>query len=210
MVKRCVRIYIEGGGRGRANDSDFRQGWKTFLKELHQLAMANGFNSLEVVRGLGRARTFDSFKNYKKKYPNDLCVLLVDAEMSVPDGSRVWDIVRRRKGDEWLCPAWATESHLYLMVPFVETWLVTDPDALLKFFQQGFKPEVLPKTDLENQPIKTIEDALKQATRYTLKRSYRHGQAHEIIGMVDPKKVKTLHHGQRLFTTLGELIKRPI
>jgi len=31
MVKRHVRVYIEGGAEGKTADSDFRRGWKKFL-----------------------------------------------------------------------------------------------------------------------------------------------------------------------------------
>ena len=42
MVKRHVRVYVEGGAEGKTADSDFRRGWKKFLDELHELARANG------------------------------------------------------------------------------------------------------------------------------------------------------------------------
>jgi len=80
MVKRCVRIYVEGGAQGKTADNDFRRGWRKFLNELHELARANGYHALEIVRGKGRANTFSLFINYKRKYPSDLCVLLVDAK----------------------------------------------------------------------------------------------------------------------------------
>lgn len=206
-MNRHVRVYIEGGAEGSAADSDFRRGWKKFLNELHELARANGYHSLEVVRGKGRGNTFNRFKNYPKEHPDDLCVLLADAETAVPQGTRVWDVVAHRVGDKWQRPSWATESHLYLMVHFVETWLITDQDALQMFFKQGFSQWHIPTTNLETQSKADIELALKMATQHSLKGPYRHGQAHEIIESVSPDKVKTLRHGQRLFNSLGSLIK---
>ncbi|PLS80651.1 MAG: hypothetical protein CYG59_07375 [Chloroflexi bacterium] len=203
MVKRFVRVYIEGGAKGKTNDSDFRRGWKKFLKELHDLAREHGYDALEVVRGMGRARTFESFVNCRKSHPNDLCVLLVDAEMAVRQGERVWNIVARRPQDNWQRPCWATERHLYLMVPFVETWLLTDIDALSRFFKRGFNPKGLPATDLENRTKDEINRALAAATNG----AYRHGQAHAIIEIVRPERVKRLTHGGRLFDDLGSLIK---
>jgi hypothetical protein len=93
------------------------------------------------------------------------------------------------------------------MVYFVETWLLTDQDALQKFFKQSFKQGLLPTTNLEARSKDEIEQALKKATQGSSKGSYRHGQAHEIIGTVRPDRVKTLIHGQRLFDDLGRLIK---
>lgn len=206
MVKRHVRIYIEGGAEGRTADSDFRRGWKKFLNELHHLARNNGYHSLEVVRGKGRGNAFNRFKMHKKEHSNDLCVLLADAETAVPEGVSVWDVVARREGDKWQRPSWATEKHLYLMVHFVETWILTDPDALDTFFKRGFKGTPLPTTNLEDRPKGEIEQALKKATQDSQKGAYKHGQAHEIIGIVRPERVQTLRHGKRLFNTLGSLI----
>jgi hypothetical protein len=207
VVKRVVRIYIEGGAVGRGADSDFRRGWKTFLKELHDTARAQDYHSLEIVRGGSRAEAFRRFKRHKTEHPNDLCVLLVDSETAVPEGARVWDSVARREGDDWQRPSWATERHLYLMVQFVETWLTSDPEALRAFFKRGFKPERLPTSDLEGRSKGDIEEALKSATQDSRKGPYRHGQAHEIIELVRPDRVKALKHGQRLFSSLGSPIK---
>lgn len=177
-MKRNVRVYIEGGAEGKAADSDFRRGWKKFLNGLHEVAISNGYHSLEVVRGKGRANTFHGFTKHKATWPNDLCVLLADAEMAVPEDARVWDIVRQREGNKWQRPSWATDRHLYLMVHFVETWLLADQDALRQFFKQGFKPSVLPTTNLEARSKEEVEKVLKKATQDSQKGPYRHGQAH--------------------------------
>jgi Domain of unknown function (DUF4276) len=203
MVKSSVRVYIEGGSVGKVADSDFRRGWKKFLHPLHDLARANGYHSLEVVRGKGRGNAFRRFTKCKLEHPNDLCVLLVDSETAVRKGTRAWDVVAQREGDKWPRPNWATEQHLYLMVHFVETWLLTDPEALRIFFRKNVNLAALPATDLESRSKKEIDRALEKAT----KGAYQHGQAHAIIEYVQPHKVTTLTHGQRLFDSLGSLIK---
>lgn len=76
MVKKRVWVYIEGGAEGKTADSDFRRGWKKFLMELHELARANGYFSLEIVRGKGRGNAYRKFIKHKAAHPNDLCVLL--------------------------------------------------------------------------------------------------------------------------------------
>lgn len=206
-MSRCVRVYIEGGSTGRTADSNFRRGWKKFLMELHNLARENGFRSLEVVRGQGRNNTFEQFKNYRTMHPDDLCVLLVDSETSVNNDADVWSIVANRPGDNWTKPSWATEEHLYFMVPFVEAWLVTDEDALSSYFKRNFKAEKIIMHDVESKSKKFIENALKSATRGTPKGEYTHGMSHEIIEITKSEKVKTLYHGKRLFDKLTELIK---
>lgn len=207
-MRKHVRVYIEGGAEGKIADSDFRRGWKKFLNELHETARANGYHSLEVVRGRGRDNTFRHFKSYKQAYPNDLCILLVDSEVGVPEGTNVWDIVAQREGDRWQRPNWATDEHLYLMVAFVETWLLTDPEALQTFFKKDFAVNALPSNNLEARSKSEIERALKQATRNCSKGAYKHGQAHKIIELVRPERVKKLHHGLRLFNGLSDLIKK--
>jgi|SRR5882672_709202 len=207
MVKKHIRIYIEGGAEGKTANSDFRRSWGKFLSELRELARDNGYHSLEIVRGKGRADTFRRFTKREAKCPNDLCVLLVDAETKVPDAARVWDVVAQRPEDKWQRPSWATERHLYLMVHFVETWILTDQNALQRFYKRGFNQKSLPTTNLETRSKDEIMHALKKATEGSSKGPYKHGQAHEIIEIIDPDRVKTLKHGQRLFDSLGSLIK---
>jgi hypothetical protein len=200
-------LYIEGGAEGRASDSDFRRGWKIFLNELHQLARQMNFDSLEVVRGKGRANAYNMFKSSKTTHPYDLCVLLVDSEMEVAPGRHVWEVVAQRQGDHWKRPQWAHSDHLFLMVQMVETWLLTDHDALRSFFKErGFETRHLPTTDLENRSKDDINEALRKATKSTGKGPYRHGQAHEILEYVRPDRVKTLTHAKRLFDTMERMI----
>ena len=205
-MKKHVRVYIEGGAEGKTADTDFRRGWRRFLNKLHELARQSGYQSLEVVRGKGRGDAFRRFRKYQRQYPNDLGVLLVDAETVVPAEAKVWDIVAHREGDCWQRPGWAKEEHLYLMVAFVETWLLTDQEALAAFFKRGFNHKPLPKTELENRSKDDVERALKQATKDCRNGPYRHGQAHEVIELVCPEKVQTLSHGNRLFEELSNLI----
>jgi len=208
MVKSRVRIYIEGGSVGRSADNDFRRGWKKFLDELHQLAMANGFQSLEVVRGKSRRNAFERFAKHHQEYPDDLCFLLVDSEGPVRSKQQVWDVVARREGDQWAKPRWASEDDLFLIVQFVETWLVTDPDALRAFFGPDIDISKLPIDNLEARSKGDIDRALRDATMGCRKGPYRHGHAHAVLELVRPPRVKNLYHGNRLFAKVGERIEQ--
>ncbi|HMG76072.1 MAG TPA: DUF4276 family protein [Pyrinomonadaceae bacterium] len=191
MVKRFVRVYIEGGAEGKSEGNTFRESWKKFLNELHELARQHGYHGLKPVRGKGRAETFRLFAAHQSVHPEDLCALLVDSETKAPEGSSVWNIVANRTSDNWQRPVWAEERHLYLMVHFVETWLLTDQNALQQFFKNGFTTTPLPTTNLETRSKAEVLAALKKATQNTPKGAYRHGQANEIIKIVSPEKVKT-------------------
>lgn len=192
MVRKHVRVYIEGGAEGKTADNDFRRGWKKFLRELHELARENGYQSLEPVRGKGRGNAFKKFKDHRMKYPNDLCVLLVDSETHVPDDALVWNVVAQREGDKWVRPEWACEAHLYLMVEMAETWLLTDQEALQNFFdtryEKNFKVRDLPATNLEGRSKSEIDAVLEKATQKCKKGSYQHGQAHEISSSSDQRR----------------------
>lgn len=206
-MKRVVSVFVEGGREGRTEDSNFRRGWSTFLSELRSVAQANGYHTLGIVRGRGRQQTFDRFKNHKRRFPDNLCILLVDSETLAPPNIPVWEIVRNRTGDGWKRPSWATERHLYLMAHFVETWLLTDQDALRQFFKRDFDATGLPTTNLETRSKRDVEDALQRATKKCQRGQYQHGDAHEIIEVVRPERVKSLHHGKRLFEKMDELIR---
>ena len=93
------------------------------------------------------------------------------------------------------------------MTHFVETWLLTDHDALVRFFKRGFAAKYLPTTELEERSKDDVEKALKKATKDCQRGCYRHGQAHEVIEKVAPEKVKTLFHGSRLFEEMDKLIR---
>lgn len=207
MVKRWVRIYIEGGAEGKIANDEFRQNWKKFLNEIHETARNPGnYQKLDIIRCKGRANAFRRFRKARNEFPNDLCVLLVDSEtLFLPLNKPVWDVVKQRQEDNWDRPQWATEKHLYLMVPFLETWLLTDQKALSQFFKRGFELKDLPTSNLESRSKDEIDAALKKATRNS-KVKYRHGLGNRIIGEVNPDNVKTLYHGKRLFDCLSELI----
>lgn len=206
-MKGYVRVYIEGGAAGRGADALFRRGWRLFLKELDQLARDNGYQKLEVVRGLGRADAYKGFKRYSAKFPRDLPVLLVDSETPVPAGTQAWDFVARNTADRWERPSWATERHLYFMAHSVETWLLTDPDALAQFYKRDFNPSVLPSTNLEGRSKRDIFEALKKATQKSKSGPYEHSHAFHILETLRPDRVKTLFHGNRLFEDLAKLIE---
>jgi hypothetical protein len=203
---RHVRLYVEGGAVGRDADADFRRGWKAFLREIHALARENGYQSLEIVRGGGRADTFRRFLRHQEEFPEDLCALVVDSECRVADGAGPWAVVREREGDGWRKPDWGRSEHLFLMVQMLETWLVTDPQAFTRVFKRGFDASRLPPLQgLESRSKDFINRAIDAATR-DCGRRYTHGQSHLVLEFVDPARVRLLTHGARLFDKLAERI----
>lgn len=112
-----VKLYIEGGGKGEEQTTEFRQGWQAFFREC-------GLRRLPaVVRGESRERTWDRFQTAVKQAKNgELPVLLVDSESAVVPGDSVWQHLA--KEDRWQQPEGVGEEQAFLMVRYMETWLV--------------------------------------------------------------------------------------
>jgi hypothetical protein len=154
-----------------------------------------------------RKEAFNDFTKALKSNPDALCILLVDSEGPVRPGASAWDHVRERKGDQWLRPDGVTDEQLQLMVQTMEAWLVADPEALEAYYGQGFRKNALPRQPNVEQIAKTdLYDALDRATRDS-KTKGKYGKSHgfELIGKVDPQKVRGMSlHAARFFDTLAD------
>jgi Domain of unknown function (DUF4276) len=134
-------------------------------------------------------------------------VLLVDSEGPVNHGPK--EHLKSRDG--WNLPDISGE-HYHLMVQMMVAWMVADPDALSKFYGQGFNANALPRNPNVEQIGKAdLESALKEATRRTAKGEYHkihHGP--KILSQLDVAKVRrAATHCNRLFMTLLDRINRP-
>ena len=149
----------------------------------------------------------EAFKRFRKAIEDgydDVVVLLVDAETPMTGSPR--DHLQNR--DRWEL-GFADDDAVHLMVQTMETWLVADPDALGRYYGQGFSAGALPRrTNLEEEPKASVEDSLDRATAGTQKGCYhkiRH--ASDLLQRIDPETVKTrCRHCERLFIELGRLI----
>lgn len=195
-----VKIYIEGGGEGKDLDIRFREAWTKFFK-----AAGLAGRMPRPVRGKGRAHTFDLFSTaVQNSRFGEMPLLLVDGEAPVATGHDVWQHLKTR--DNWDKPGSATEDHAYLMVQVMETWLITDPDALRTYFGSQFKPEKIPAwPDLEAQPKEVIFDALDKATAECGNKRYAKGKiSFELLGAVNPQRVSgKCPHAKRLLEFLS-------
>jgi CRISPR/Cas system CSM-associated protein Csm2 small subunit len=95
------------------------------------------------------------------------------------------------------------------MAQCMESWLVADPEALAKYYDQGFNAGALPRRiNLEAEPKAQIYTALENATRQTKKGSYgKIEHASALLTRVSQEKAKSrCAHCQRLFTVLETII----
>lgn len=202
MVK-AIRIYIEG-------DPELRQGFRTFLKPLYNLAQSKQIK-IEPPRLCGsREASYKAFKAALKTYPDAFIVLLVDSEDPVDKKQTPWQHLKNR--DDWDSLE-TDDAQCHLMVQTMEAWFVADIDALRQYYGQRFQENAIPKNpNVEEIEKARLESSLQAATRHTSKGQYhktRH--AAQLLERLDIAKVrKASRYCDRLFTTLTQIMEETI
>lgn len=196
MVKE-TRIYVEGGG-GKESKALMRRAFGRFLSELGPEAWEHE-HELQIVACGSREATYEKFQRARKEHPEAFNVLLVDSDGPVEATPR-----HHLTAGGWELGS-ARDEQVHLMVQAMEAWLIADPDALARFYGQGFAPGALPRTqNVENIPKNDLLPAFRRATRGTSKGEYhktRH--AFDILARLDPEKVRRrAPHCDRLFETI--------
>jgi len=194
-----VRIYVEGGGDGKAGKTEIRRGFGEFLSQLRDHARSQRIRWSVFACG-SRRDAFDDFRTAIRTNPNVFNVLLVDSDGPVSDAP--WRHLQNTVG--WQKPE-ADDDQCQLMVQVMEAWLVADVEALKHFYGQDFRETAIPRQQNVEQIEKTdLERALDNATRHTKKGRYhkiKHGA--KLLAKVDPAIVREkAQHCKQLFTTL--------
>ena len=134
-------------------------------------------------------------------------MLLVDSEDLVAQWGKCWRHLRERQGDEWKKPAGVTDAQCHLMVQATEAWFFADPEALERYYKQGFQANSLPKRqNVEEIPKGQHIPALEAATRHSQKGVY-HKTRHlpDLLGEINAAKVRQrAWHCDRIFVTLSD------
>jgi len=197
-VVRPVWIFVEGGGDSHALKTECR---KAFSK----LAAGAGLvGKMPAFIPCGsRMAAFDQFKHALTRGESS-ALLLVDSESPVTHLSP-WDHVKGRTGDGWERPASASDEDLHLMIECMEAWLLADPDAIRKFFGQGFNDKPLKQRPVESIPKAEVYRTLEHATRdCKTKAAYGKGEhSFKLLAAVDAKKLRAASPGaERFFAEL--------
>jgi hypothetical protein len=87
----------------------------------------------------------------------------------------------------------------------METWIVADPDALVKIFGAKFdKSKLPPSASLEASDKKTLYSALATAAKPTPAGDYGKGQhSFRVLAEVAPAKLSQLTWGKRFLDAMG-------
>ena len=196
-----IKIYVEGGGRGKDLDTKLRQGFTKFFEKA-------GFvgRMPKPIRGGSGRETYEKFCIAIKTADADvLPMLLVDSETAVSQPP--WEHLKSR--DDWKRPSGAKDEQAHLMVQVMESWFLADPKVLADHFGKKFHEISLsPGTKIEEIAKEKVYDLLKSATRdcgkdkvYDEKAKGKH--SFDILGKLDPGKVrKASPHAERLLQAL--------
>ena len=187
-----VKLYVEGGGKGRFLDARFRKAWRDFLR----------VDRVRIVRGGGREQTYDRFANAVAS--GAVALLLVDSEGPVAEKHTVWQhlacygLTRPRD---------ASDDQAFLMVQIMETWFLADREGLRRYFGACFREKAIPKwPDLESVSKDTVLKALKQATAPCGKRYAKGRVSFELLARIDPARVEeACPHAQAFLNRLRAL-----
>lgn len=187
-----VKIYVEGGGDAKSLKSEMRQAFQCFFKGW-------GLDGVlpSVVACGSRNEAFNDFKTaVKRQKDEEIILLLIDSE-EYPTETSKWSHVAVR--DHWKETEQFREEQLYFMAVCMESWFLSDPATLAKFYGQNFQANKLPKESptkpIEKLSKETIYSSLRQATQSTQKGEYGKGShSFKILAEVDAMKVAS--HGK--------------
>ena len=198
-----VAIYMEGGGNSKDTKAALRVGMDGLLGTLKHSARDRRLRWKLVCCG-PRDMAFRGFRDALQNGDDSVIVLLVDAEG--PVGTTAREHLRTREGWDFTD---VDDDAVHLMVQTMETWIVADPEALRRYYGQGFNAGALPtRPNLEEEPKASVENSLAGATARTQKGRYhkiRHASA--LLGSMDAERVKaSCRHCGRLFDELGRMI----
>lgn len=203
MVKE-IRIYVEGGGNGKATKSVFHEGMSRFLSDLREGAKKKQINFRIIVCG-SRSSAFRDFCNGNKSNPTATNILLVDSESAVTATTCSEHLVEQ---DGWNLKG-IRNNCVHLMAQVMESWLIADVDTLENYYGKGFKRSSIPgSSDIEIVSKSDVERSLNNAVKSTTKGRYhkiRHGP--EILGQLNVTMVRgKAKHCDNLFNFIDDLI----
>lgn len=197
-------VYVEGGSSRKAERVRFLLAMRTFLRKGVTHA-ENPTPPPEVVACGSRGDTLRKFRAACSRSSETTPVLLVDSEGPV-DWSRGSARAHLQRVDDWDL-RFTDDRSVHLMVQFMETWIIADPETVAAYYGKGFRKKALPAaSDPEQIGKARVLAALKQATAATRRRRYdKTRDAPALLERLDSRRVAAKCRGcARLFVALRE------
>jgi len=174
-------IYLEGGGDSKELHARCREGFRKLLE-------SSGFAGRmpRLVACGGRGEAYDDFKvAHREAGPAEYVALLIDSEEPVANLETTWEHLRQRDG--WRTPSGAADRQVLFMTTCMETWIISDRQALAEHYGQALQASALPPLDdLEQRPRYDVQDRLVQATQRCPHAYAKGKRSFAILGMLDP------------------------
>ncbi|MGI8982173.1 MAG: DUF4276 family protein [Pirellulaceae bacterium] len=177
-----AKIYIEGGGDSKELHTRCREGFRRLLEKC-------GFvgRMPRLVACGGRGAAFADFTTaHVNAAEGDFVALLVDSEDPVADIEQTWAHLKLRDG--WDKPSGAIDEQVLLMTTCMETWIISDRQALKEHYVACLQQNALPSlNNLETRRRDVVQNAMVQSTR-TCKNRYTKGRkSFEILAQLNPE-----------------------
>ena len=178
-----ARIYLEGGGNSKEGKVRCREGYR----KLFEKCGLTGRMPALVACG-SRNDAYDDFKTaHSKSTAGDFTGLLVDSEELVTDIEKTWDHVSQKTGDKWSRPIGTDDEQLMLMTTSMETWIVTDRNALKSHFGPRLSESALPPVqNMEQRNRHDILNALQNASGDCPGPYAKGPKSFELLGKLNP------------------------
>ena len=155
MVSRVV-IHFEG-------HSNLKFGFGKLFGEHKERARQNGIR-FDMIAGGSNAETVKDFLRSCRRNPSDLNVLLIDSEGPALSAAEAIRALRSRS--YWDANAAPEDWQLNFMVQAMEAWFIADPQAMARYFGDGFAAGRLPNPqNAESVSPNGLTDSINQALR---------------------------------------------
>ena len=177
-----ISLYVEGGGDAKRLKAACR---RSFGKFIQKAGVSAAMPKIEACGSRGNA--YNDFRRAVADGEN--AMLLVDAEEPVT-AQGPWQHLRA--SDNWDRPTGASDDQCHLMVQAMETWFLSDRQALEEYYGPRFQASALPQNPMIEQIAKQdVLNGLARAARNTPKGPYNKGvRSYEILERLDPAKVR--------------------
>lgn len=198
-----IRFHVEGGV-SKNQDTDMREAFGEFFRELDKAVRSQG-NSIRFVLHGSRRIAYEKFRHALTEAPGEYHVLLVDSEAPVARWGTCWEHLRGRDGDKWVRPTGTDEEQCQLMVETIEGWFFADSATLQTYYGKKFNDNLPKRLNVEQIPKSEHIAKLKAATRHTPKGVYH--KTNHLPGILWALRAvevrKRAWHCDRIFVTLS-------